>query len=192
MPTIDIAPGLTLTDEQYEIAHAGLLQHAPELGPLRYETWASRGWTLIPDEQSGRMYKAELTLMKTPTRTARVTLWFEPDLRDKRGPRPHNHPWDFHSMILAGSYAEDRYEVVGGDIVHTPAVEHYMGETNKIGREEYHEVVDVDPGHTLTLMLCGPGMSSWGYLNPDTGQYEQAVLPARFSELQRALNPHKA
>jgi hypothetical protein len=192
MPKIDIAPGLTLTDEQYEIAHHGLAQHAPELGPLRYDQWTSNKWTLVPDAQTGEAYKAELTVYRTATRTVRFNLWFAPDLRGDAEHGPHNHPFDFHSVILDGDgYVEDRYELVNDEVMHTPNVVHHLGDVNKIGRAEYHEVVEVDRGRTLTLMLCGPGMGPWGYLNLDTGEHQDAEVPARFAELLATLNPHQ-
>lgn len=189
MPTTEIAPGLTVTDEQYVIAADGLTQHAPELRLLTYDLWTSSRWTLIPDELTGRAYKATLTLDDGPRNTI-VTLWFEPDLRGGAGPQPHNHPMDFHSRILSGYYVEDRYELLDGEVKHTPGVEHHVGDVNRIGREEYHEVVEIGSG-TMTLMLCGPGMSPWGYLDLDTGETTPNVQSPRFAELLRELNPHQ-
>jgi hypothetical protein len=189
----DVAPGLTVTDDMYDIAVDGLTQHTPELPPLTWEEFTSPAWTLIPDENTGEAYKAERTLLKTPTRTIRINVWFAPDLRDSQGPKPHNHPWDFHSVILGGAYAEDRYRRNStGGIDHHAGVEHRTGEVNKIGREEFHEVTAVDPGQTMTLMLCGPGMASWGYLDLRTGGVIPAVAPSGFMEQLRVLNPQQA
>lgn len=66
-------------------------------------------------------------------------------------------------------------------------VEHRVGDVNKIGREVFHEVTEVDPDRTLTLMACGPGMNHWGYLDPTTAEYTRAVLPAKFAEQLRKL-----
>lgn len=190
MRTVTVAPGLTLTDTLYTAAAVGIAEHLPELDPLKWETFTGPEWWLVPDEQTGEAYKAELTLAKTETRTVKVNLWFAPDLRDGRGPKPHNHPWDFHSMILGASYAESRWVRRDGIVVPEPDVEHRAGQVNKIGREVFHEVTHVEPGKTLTLMICGPGMAGWGYLDPADGTYTPARLPARFFEHQRALNPH--
>ncbi|MET9260278.1 hypothetical protein [Amycolatopsis sp. NPDC004079] len=70
-------------------------------------------------------------------------------------------------------------------------VEHHVGEVNKIGREVFHEVTEVHPGRTMTLMICGPGMAGWGYLDPADATFTAATLPPQFLELQRDLNPHR-
>ncbi|MFI6031606.1 hypothetical protein [Amycolatopsis magusensis] len=187
---VQIAPGLTLDDELYAVAAAGVAEHLPELGPLKPEAFFSRRWTLVPDEQTGEAYKAELTLFKTDTRTVKINRWFDDDERDGKGPRPHNHPWDFHSMILGGTYVESRWTKRDGVVVPELDVEHRTGDVNKIGREVFHEVTEVDPDRTLMLMICGPGMSSWGYMDPTSGDFTAAALPAGFLERQAALNPH--
>lgn len=191
MHTVTIAPGLILNETMYDIACDGITQHAPDVGPLRWRTWIGQDWTLIPDEQTGEAYKAELTLLKTATRTVRLNVWFAPDLRGGNAPKPHNHPWDFHSTILHGSYAEDRYDLRDGQVHHKADVEHRANEVNQIGRATFHEVTAVEPGRTMTLMLCGPGMDTWSYLNPDTAELTKATPPPRFTELLQALNPHQ-
>lgn len=187
---VHIAPDLTLTSAQYEIAAAGITEHAPHLGPLSWRTFTSPEWTLIPDEITGAPYKAELTLAKTAGMTAKLNLWLLPDRRGGEASKPHNHPWDFVSQSLDGLLVEDR--VVRGDdgeLVYQHGVEHPVGDLNRVGREVYHEVVDVRPG-SLTLMLCGPGMGPWGYLDAD-GNFTPAELPAGFNKRLRALNPHQ-
>jgi hypothetical protein len=187
---VRVAPGLTLTNNLYEAAAAGVAEHTPQLGPLRWEDFISaRRWTLVPDELTGATYKAELTLSKTTGQTVKINYWLLPDRRGGEQSRPHNHPWDFHSVTLDGLLVEDRVQRVDGTLVHTPAVEHRVGDVNRVGRETYHEVIDVRPG-SLTLMLCGPGMSDWGYLDDD-GVFTKAELPAGFMARLRELNPHQ-
>jgi hypothetical protein len=186
---VHIAPGLTLTSDLYEAAAAGVAEHAPELGPLTWETFASRQWTLVPDEITGEPYKAELRLTKTNAQTVFLNRWFTPDRRGGEAVRPHNHPWDFVSATLAGLLVEDRVVRLDGDLVHTSGVEHGVGDLNRVGRETFHEIIDVQPG-SLTLMMCGPGMNHWGYLDAE-GQYTKATLPNGFMNRLRELNPHQ-
>jgi hypothetical protein len=188
---VQIAPGLILDDKLYTTAATGVTKFLPELGQLTWETFTSDAWWLVPDEVTGEAYKAELTLVKTDIRTVKLTRWFAADQRSGHDPKPHNHPWDFHSMMLESGYVESRWTVHDGVVVPELDVEHRAGTVNKIGREVFHRIIEVDPGRTMTLMMCGPGMAGWGYLDPADGQYEAATLPARFAELQRALNPHK-
>lgn len=188
---VQVAPGLTLDDSLFVVAAAGVAKHLPELGPLTWEVFTSPQWTLVPDEQTGEAYKAELTLFKSGTREVKVNRWLDDDQRDGTGPRPHNHPWDFHSMILGGTLIESRWTKQDGIVVPELNVEHRVGDVNKIGREVFHEVTEVDPDRTLTLMICGPGMDYWGYMDPSTADFTRAVLPAGFTEQLRKLNPHQ-
>lgn len=188
---VRVAPGLTLDGKLFTAAAAGVAEHLPELGPLTWETFTSNDWLLVPDEQTGEAYKAELTLIKSATRTAKINLWLAPDRRGGGAPSPHNHPWDFHSMIMDSSYVESRWILRNGAVEEELDVEHHAGAVNKIGREVFHEVTEVIPGRTLTLMVCGPTMAEWGYIDPADGQFSAATLPPRFLDLQRALNPHK-
>jgi hypothetical protein len=187
---VRVAAGLTLTSDLYDAAAASVAEHTPELGPLRWPDFVNaRRWTLVPDELTGEAYKAEMTLSKTTGQTVKVNYWLLPDRRGGEQSRPHNHPWDFHSVTIDGLLVEDRVHRVDGALVHTPGVEHHVGAVNQVGREVYHEVIDVRPG-SLTLMLCGPGMSDWGYLDDDGG-FTKAQLPTGFMARLRELNPHQ-
>lgn len=185
MKTALIAPGLTLDEQLYEAAAAGLLTAAPDLAPLTWERFtAAPDWALIPDE-SGACYKAELTLVNTIEQTIRINQWFLPDLRGGQAPKPHNHPWAFTSHILAGGYSEDRYDA--GAAV---PVEHVAGGTNVVPRDLYHEVTEIHD-RTLSLMVCGRGLrGTWGYLDLDTGCHRPAEPDPHFSARFAALNPH--
>lgn len=181
---MQIIPGLRLDSQDYELAAAALAQYAPDLAPL---TWAQftapEKWALIPDP-TGAAYKAERVVQRTMARTLKFNLWFRPDLRAGETPRPHSHPWDtFTSHILRGGYEE---------IVYTPA-SHTAGDSNRIARDDYHEVTAIHaPGKTLTLMVCGLWSPGWGYLDPASGAYashnpgDDPEFEARF----RTLNPH--
>ncbi|MFJ9420655.1 hypothetical protein [Streptomyces sp. NPDC101249] len=192
MDPIQIAPGLTLTEQQYAVAAAGCAARAPDLDQLSWETFAHpTNWWLIP-EKDGRLAKAELVLREDPDRTVKINLWFLPDLRDTL-PRPHSHPWDFSARILSGGYAETRYTASDGQ-VSVENVEHGASATNLVGRQVFHEVTALHshPGGTVTLMTCGPGIrGSWGYLNPDTGRRTPPASDPGFPARLKALNPHQ-
>ncbi|MEU4804370.1 hypothetical protein [Actinosynnema sp. NPDC023587] len=186
---VHIAPGLTLHHELFDLAAAGVAEHLPDLKPLRPEDFFGTGWTLIPDELTGEPYKAELVVSRTAGWTAKCNLWLAPDRRGGEVAKPHNHPWDFHSVTLGGLLVEDRVVLVDGEPVHSTGVEHRVGDVNRFGREVFHEVIDLEP-RTLTLMMCGPGMNHWGYLDQQ-GRYSRAELPAGFRARLRELNPHR-
>lgn len=190
----DIAPGLTVTAAQFEAAAAALAEHAPDVA-LTWEQWtAPHRWGLVPDEDTGRCYKAEFTLSDHPRLLRRINIWFEPDLRGGGRPRPHSHPWPFRAHVLTGGYSEDRYVLDGGAVA-VDAAEHRPGGVNHLPRGLFHEVTELHgaPGRVLTLMVAtAPGVrGGWGYLDPDTGRYAPAPPPSTtFQQAWRKLNPH--
>jgi hypothetical protein len=76
----------------------------------------------------------------------------------------HDHPWDFSSLILSGSYSED-YNVA-------PDFETVYHKTYYIGDIVEH---DADDAHKITLnspevwtLVCTSGRErEWGYQTPD-------------------------
>ncbi|MER7212433.1 hypothetical protein ABT340_35720 [Streptosporangium sp. NPDC000239] len=195
MKRLTVAPGLTLDEALFEAAAEGVAAHAPELGALSWEQFtAPSGWTLVPDEETGRAYKAELTLQEHPHLLRRINVWFEADLRGNAAPRPHSHPWPFTAHVLLGGYDEERYVRKGYEIIQG-AASHRAGRANVLHRELFHEVTEIhEPGRTLTLMVAdAPGVrGGWGYLSPDTGAYIAAPPPSEaFLAALRELNPHR-
>lgn len=192
---VTIAPGMTVTVDQFEKVAAALAEHAPEVA-VSWDQWIDPSrWGLVPDEDTGRCYKAEFTLSDHPGLLRRVNVWFEPDLRVKGRPRPHSHPWPFTAHVLTGGYSEDRYVLDGGD-VHQEQAEHRPDGVNDMPRDLFHEVTDLhtEPGGTLTLMVASaPGVrGGWGYLDPSTGRYDPAPPSSdAFWRAWRALNPHR-
>ncbi|MFD0884878.1 hypothetical protein ACFQ08_09995 [Streptosporangium algeriense] len=190
-----LIPGLTVTEAMYETAAAGLATYAPELPALTWETFTDpAGWALVPHEETGLPYKAELTVREHPAGTLRrVNVWYGPDRRGGARPQPHSHPWPFEARILTGGYAEDRYALADDQVNATLGVIHASGATNDIPRDLYHEVVDVEPG-TLTLMVAtARGVrGGWGYLCVDSGTVTPALAPTPgFLAALRDLNPHR-
>lgn len=194
MTMIQIAPGLVLDDELFGAAEAGVSAHAPHLAPLTWRQFAEpAGWTLVPDD-CGDGYKAELVLLNTREATAKINLWFLPDLRGGQEPTPHSHPWAFDAHVLLGGYSEDRYTPDGTGMVRAErGVEHAAGGVNGVPRSVYHEVTAIhEPGRTLTLMVCGRGeRGAWGYLDLATGQHRHVEPDRTFAARLRAINPHR-
>ncbi|WP_367132837.1 MULTISPECIES: hypothetical protein [Streptomyces] len=189
----EIVPGLTVTDEMFDAASAGVGKQIPGLAPLTWEQFTDpNGWTLVPDDR-GDAYKAELVLLSRVESTIKINLWSLPDRRGGERARPHNHPWAFRSYVLLGGYDEDRYTLEGGRVVPELSVSHTSGSVNHVAPEVYHDVTAIhDPHRTLTLMVCGPGRKGqWGYLDTDTGEHVATQPDPGFLERLRALNPHK-
>jgi hypothetical protein len=197
MKSLQITPGLRLNEDMYGVVRwQGLARHAPHLGPLTWQRFTNPArWWLIPG-RDGSLSRAEMTLRETPNETVKVNIWFMPDLPPhsrRHKPRPHSHPWDFRSHILLGAYYEDRYTLADRCVRSSHDECHREGETSRMSRAEYHEVVGVwDPGRTISLMICGPGeRGTWGHLDLDKGIHMPARRDPYFTAKLEALNPHR-
>lgn len=189
MERIEIIPGLIVDEEMYQRAVRGLEQHAPS-GKLTWEAFTDEhGWLLIPDPD-GAGYKGELVVRREEDCTVKINLWMAPDLRAGAEPAPHNHPWEFRAHVLMGGYTEQRYQVLDGE-VHAEARSHDAGGQNHVPLDVFHEVTHVHtPARTLTLMVCGQGRKgNWGYLDVDTGAFEENQADPTFKARLQTLNP---
>jgi hypothetical protein len=191
--TTTIIPGLTVDEELFGAAAAGIAAYLPDLAPLTWRRFTSPAdWWLVPDAD-GVGYKAELTLADTTERTVKVNRWFLPDLRGGQEPAPHSHPWHFRAHVLLGGYSEDRYHVGrSGSVFVALGMEHHQGGTNEVPLVTYHEVTAIhEPGRTLSLMVCGPRTPGWGYLDVHTGAHKPVPADPTFAARLAALNPHR-
>lgn len=117
---------------------------------------------------------------------------------------PHDHPWDYTSVILWGGYVEWIY-------IKTPVWETNPNEsrfnglklTYKVARTiKYRRVGDIIKAHAerthmvhlkdkpaWTLFIRGPKVREWGFLNPITGIWEQyqSYLNKRFAADRRSI-----
>lgn len=189
---------LTVTDEQYDAAVAGLAVYRPELALPRQMWLDPAEWELIPD-RDGRPSKAELHVYRAENLQEGhtiVNVWLADDLRDPDW--GHSHPAAFNSHILLGAaasgaaYTEVRYTWLNG-AVRTEELTHRQGRTNTFPLHQFHRVVDVAPG-SVTLMDWGPIVQPglWGYLNPDTAEFlPNTGSDPGFRARLAALNPHR-
>lgn len=89
---------------------------------------------------------------------------------------PHNHPFDFYSMVLLGSYIEHRVPLgvrpIPGkryvfytmdEIVHKPFKWH------RITKDDYHKIARIPSGSVLTLCVLPTERNpeGWGFLGED-------------------------
>lgn len=84
----------------------------------------------------------------------RVHRWYRSD--DKRF--YHNHPWNFVTFVLRGSYTD----VSPGKV--EPVKEVMKAGTFKYRSATHAHYVDVPAGGALTLLLTGPPIQKWGFL----------------------------
>lgn len=91
------------------------------------------------------------TLLKTPWFGIHIHKIYKSDIDD----HPHNHPWNFLSVILYGSYQEmDKNNMLGS--MRT------MGDFYILKTEDYHKIYHGDPA--TVLVFSGKRTNdNWGY-----------------------------
>lgn len=88
-------------------------------------------------------------------------------LVEDRDRHPHDHPWDFRTLIMDGWYDEER--VVSPNSpwrAYGDCVERRLsaGDTASIKFNEFHRVSAVSPGGVWTVFITGPYQGTWGFL----------------------------
>lgn len=129
----------------------------------RSPKWAFMQRMTIPCED-GTEYLTRLRVVQTP--------WFGVYLHDLKAPdkeAPHDHPWDFYSIILRGYYTETVWPVpnVSMDIDKYTRTWR-MFSWHKMEKEWAHRIWFVAPG-TKSLILVGKRSRNWGFF--EDGQW---------------------
>lgn len=115
----------------------------------------------------GETYLARLRIIDTP--------WFGVYLHRIEGidPQsdPHDHPWNFLSVVLAGGYTEQVWRMHRGssEKMHFPYVRRWPPLTIHRMKAEgvAHRIIETEP-HTLSLILRGKRSREWGFWNIDS------------------------
>lgn len=85
---------------------------------------------------------------------------FHEILRADKERHPHNHPWEFRSIILQGWYVEEIMRPDGS--VYT--VKRKAGRSHRCEHGTYHRIIEVSDGGVLTLVILGRKQpNSWGF-----------------------------
>lgn len=96
-------------------------------------------------------------LIQTPWFGVYVHFIYREDL----DPVPHDHPWQFWSLILRGSYEEyyrDDPRDRAGDVIRW----HARGSVHHFPLQAAHRITEVTPG-TTTLCIVGRKLRVWGF-----------------------------
>jgi len=135
-------------------------KHLTQVSPR----WAFWKWFDIPDRNDpSQVYLRRLRVFQTPWLAMYVHWIFLPD-----GARaPHDHPWNFWSLILRGGYSEMFYPYphVARDL-HMHAREWNRWSWHKMPRESAHNILTLQPG-TITLVFTGKRRRVWGFWTDD-------------------------
>lgn len=140
------------------------------------------GTTYVPDsrwaiyashiETGGSRYMSRW-IVQTPWGGLRLHRIHRADADD----HPHDHPFDFTSLILAGGYTEEREfrtpddaktALSWGDSIRGRRIWRAFVRGDFISRKatDFHRLIYVAPS-TWTLVWFGPKRQSWGFLTAD-------------------------
>lgn len=72
---------------------------------------------------------------------------------------PHNHPWNFRTIVLRGTYTEELLMPDGSKSYMVAA----KGQTYTRKVNEYHRVASVCRDGVWTLFIMGPKLCRWGF-----------------------------
>lgn len=73
---------------------------------------------------------------------------------------PHDHPWEFRSIILTGWYKEERL-LKSGELA---TITRKAGDTYTCSQREYHRITDISEEPLFTLCIIGKKQKRWGFL----------------------------
>jgi hypothetical protein len=131
----------------------------------RSPKWAFMSKMVIPskrpDAREGDFYLARLRIIETPFFGVLLHRIGEPD----NEPDPHDHPWNFKSIILRGSYLENVHPFPVMNPQHYFQRRWLCWSIHKMTTEKAHCIIQADPG-TITLVLHGRRKRDWGFHTP--------------------------
>lgn len=74
----------------------------------------------------------------------------------------HDHPWNARTIILRGSYTEQRYAKLG--LLNYTTHLRQAGNTACLSFGEYHRITEISEGGVWTLFITGKYRGTWGFL----------------------------
>jgi len=100
--------------------------------------------------KEGKLHFRRWQILKTPWFSIYIHGIYAPD-QDKH---LHNHPWDYKSLVLKGSYIEETNN--GVNLLKFGSV------TSRSG-EDYHKIKTLLTNSVYTLFIVSPAKRTWGY-----------------------------
>lgn len=145
-----------------------LVDRRTEVASPNYRTkrWDVLRWFLIPDgREPDVVYLKRLRLIQTPWFGWYIHWIYLPD-RDRD---PHDHPWNFWSLILRGGYTEQVWQKWGAQRIRVDGHGAFLGEFvwkafswHKMSIERAHMIHRLQPG-TVSMIFTGPRHRTWGF-----------------------------
>jgi hypothetical protein len=116
--------------------------------------WALMRWLDVPSKTNpSDVYLRRLRIFNTPWCSLYIHWIYEPDT-DRY---PHDHPWDFWSLILNGSYTEEIHDFPGS----VPTMSTWRrGQLHKMSITKAHRITRTI-GPLVTLVITGRRRREW-------------------------------
>jgi len=100
--------------------------------------------------KTGDVHFKRWQILKTPF----VSIWLHAIYKADQDKHLHNHPWDFTSVVLKGSYIEQT--TLGNK-------RQYPGKINVRNGADYHKILEVESPVVYTLFFASKPKRQWGY-----------------------------
>ena len=115
------------------------------LSPNGEHVYMRRYWLFNPYDEETR---------QTKHRWCPWSIRIHQICRPDHDPHLHDHPWDFRTFILAGSYVEDR---------ESGTFRRGAGDTVKLKHGEFHRIAWVSGYGAWTLFVTSRYRGTWGF-----------------------------
>lgn len=129
--------------------------------------WDFMRWYDIPSRLNpGDVYLRRLRIVQTPWFSILFHKIYEPD----DGIYPHDHPWNFRTIILSGGYVADEYKTLHAYDNHLPrggvhGSIHTAWSTYRMTTTEGHQITHISP-NTKTLVFTGKRTRTFCFWTP--------------------------
>ena len=126
--------------------------------------WALWRWTDIVVD--GELYLRRLHIIQIPIVGAIMLHWIKkPDSH----PDLHDHPVSFLSIVLRGSYLEERFVGPPRDDIRALRL---VRRFNIVSAKTAHRITNIlGPRGVVTLVFAGPKANEWGFYTPAGWQH---------------------
>lgn len=100
--------------------------------------------------KSGKLHFRRWEILKTKW----FSIWIHGIYAADQDKHLHNHPWDFKSIVLKGSYVEK---------TESGFVRQYSGKINIRNGANFHKILRLTSPAVYTLFIVTPPKRTWGY-----------------------------
>jgi len=169
------------------VASTSATEEVPFGPPVKYPSktsprWAFVQWFDIPDARDiSRVYLRRLRIIQTPWFGLLLHFIYTPDLDQD----PHDHPFNFISVILRGGYTERVFKHVREHDFSYVRRRHLRFGVNVMPVRYAHQIDDMAP-HTTTLVFAGRRQRDWGFWRADGWTFWKTYNKEKYGHEEKA------